>query len=130
MKISDYKGYEIHLPTSGGKAGKGCAVTSNVQLRQGNCIVKQFQFVVANPESQKLAAQKARAWADKQKDPFRTALYNGGTFEFDEAAVGLGSGFVLALRANGECHAGGITRTQATALRDWLNRVLPPTLLR
>ncbi len=66
MKITDYKGFEIHLPDSGGKAGKGHNVTSTIQVRTGSCIVKQFRFEMASRESRLAAIAKARAWAEAQ----------------------------------------------------------------
>lgn len=44
MKLCDFNGYEVHIPTSGGKAGKGKQSTTSIQLRKGNCILKQFRF--------------------------------------------------------------------------------------
>ena len=49
----------VRIPTSGGKAGKGNAKTSTVQVVDGNFLVKQFRFVVADPESKQRAMQKA-----------------------------------------------------------------------
>jgi hypothetical protein len=66
MKIADYSGYEIHLPTSGGKAGKGCQVTSALQIVRpaGNArvIVKQVRFILDNYESRRTAMQKVKDW--------------------------------------------------------------------
>ena len=64
MKIADYKGYEIHLPTSGGKAGKGCAHTSTIQVRKDNIIQKQVRFIVADSEGRRAAIHKARVFCD------------------------------------------------------------------
>jgi hypothetical protein len=36
--------FELHVPTSGGKAGAGRNLTSNVQVRKNCMIVKQFRF--------------------------------------------------------------------------------------
>lgn len=65
MKIADYKGYEVHVPTSGGKAGTGCNQTSTVQVRLGCNIVKQFRFTVDSPDSRKTALRKARDFINK-----------------------------------------------------------------
>ena len=54
------KGIEIVMPTSGGKAGKGCNKTSSLQVRKDNMIVKQFRFTVNDPVSRKKAMDKAR----------------------------------------------------------------------
>ena len=48
MKLAELNGYEVHLPTSGGKAGKGCQKTSSIQVRRNNLIVKQFRFVISD----------------------------------------------------------------------------------
>jgi hypothetical protein len=52
-------GIEFHVPTSGGKAGKGKNVTSTLQVRKGGRIVKQFVFVVADRETLQAAVRKA-----------------------------------------------------------------------
>lgn len=63
--LAEYKGYTITVPTSGGKAGKGYAKTSNVQVRDRQfCIPKMFQFNVGDAESIRAAARKAREWVD------------------------------------------------------------------
>ena len=62
MKLADFLSYEIHLPTSGGKAGSGRAATSNFQIRKGNQVLKQFRFTVASETSRRAAMQKAKAW--------------------------------------------------------------------
>jgi hypothetical protein len=66
MKLTEYKGFEVHIPTSGGKAGKGCNKTSTIQLRRKSSIAKQFSFVVADSASRTEAVAKARKWADEQ----------------------------------------------------------------
>lgn len=53
MKICDYKGFEIHIPTSGGKAGKNRNISSTIQLRKDGCIVKQFRFLIDSDFSRK-----------------------------------------------------------------------------
>jgi hypothetical protein len=60
MKIADIGPYEVHLPTSGGKAGKGLNRTSTLQVRRDGSILKQFRFAVADFESRKIAVQKAK----------------------------------------------------------------------
>lgn len=62
MKITDFQGYEIHLPSSGGKAGKGKNVMSSIQARKNNQILKQFRFTVSSPESQRPAMRKLKNW--------------------------------------------------------------------
>ncbi len=59
-KIADLGPYEIHMPTSGGKAGKGKALTCSLQVRRDGIILKQFKFMVDDLESRKAAAQKAK----------------------------------------------------------------------
>ena len=63
MKFGELNGFEFHLPTSGGKAGKGCNATSTIQLRKGCILVKQFRFRVDDPASRKAAMGKAKAYA-------------------------------------------------------------------
>lgn len=60
MKIHDIGPFEIHLPTSGGKAGTGHNKTSTLQIRRDSRIVKQIRFVVDDPESRSLAVRKAK----------------------------------------------------------------------
>jgi hypothetical protein len=66
MKILEYKGHELHLPTSGGKAGTGHNVTSTVQARRGGCIVKQARYKMYDVESYKKALRKVREFIDLQ----------------------------------------------------------------
>lgn len=66
MKIADYLGFEIHVPTSGGKAGTGRNRTSTIQLRRANCIQKQFSFVMDDPDSRSRAIAKAKHFAESQ----------------------------------------------------------------
>jgi hypothetical protein len=66
MKVTDYKGYEVHIPSSGGKAGKGCNLTSSIQMRKGGRIAKQFRFSMTDAEARSATIAKARKWADAQ----------------------------------------------------------------
>lgn len=63
MRIGVLAQYEFHVPNSGGKAGKGHNVTGSVQVRQGQMIVKQFRFKVADRESGRRATRRALQWA-------------------------------------------------------------------
>ena len=63
MLIAEMNGYECHLPTSGGKAGKGHQKTSTIQVRKDNRIVKQFRFTIDDNESRKAAVAKAKEFA-------------------------------------------------------------------
>jgi hypothetical protein len=63
MLITTINGYEFHLPTSGGKAGKGNQKTSTIQVWKDNQIVKQFRFTINDNESRKAAVAKAKAFA-------------------------------------------------------------------
>lgn len=67
MKVTDYKGYEVHLPTSGGKAGKGCNKTSTIQVRRGGCIQKQFRWTLGIAFDRQRAIEKAKAWIAIQR---------------------------------------------------------------
>jgi hypothetical protein len=52
---------------SGGKAGRGLNKTSTIQIRDEiNCIVKQFQYVVNDSESERKAFRRAKKYI-KQK---------------------------------------------------------------
>lgn len=62
MKIAEYNGFEFHIPTSGGKAGRGHNRTSTLQIRRDGCIKKQFRFVVADLSSRLAAYEKARRY--------------------------------------------------------------------
>jgi hypothetical protein len=59
MKLAELYGYELHLPMSGGKAGKGYQKTSSIQVRRNNVIVKQFRFKVDGLSTQ-AAFKKAK----------------------------------------------------------------------
>ena len=63
MKIGELNGCEFHVPTSGGKAGRGCNRTSTIQVRRGRSILKQFRFAVSDSDSRIKAIRKARAFA-------------------------------------------------------------------
>jgi hypothetical protein len=67
MLVTTIGKFEVHLPTSGGKAGKGRQVTSSLQVRRGGAIVAQFRFRVSDPDSRKGAVAKARAFIEKTK---------------------------------------------------------------
>ena len=62
-----YRGFVLHIPLSGGKAGKGRNVTGSVQVREGGRIVKQFRFRSAEAKSRRSAMQKARLWCDTKR---------------------------------------------------------------
>jgi len=57
----------IHVPSSGGKAGRGCNATGSVQVRDSVGIVKQFRFTTSDPGSYERARQKARAYIDNNQ---------------------------------------------------------------
>lgn len=62
MKILDCKEFEIHVPTSGGKAGKGKNVTGSVQVRCRSQIVKQFRFDALSIYSKRYAIVRAQLY--------------------------------------------------------------------
>jgi hypothetical protein len=62
MKLCDKGGYEIHVPTSGGKAGTGHNLTSTIQVRHDGLIVKQIRFSMTAESSRRKAVQKAKDW--------------------------------------------------------------------
>ena len=69
MKIADYQGYEIHVPTSGGKAGKGHQKTSSIQVHEpmiygGSIIRISFRFQDGQvPNHGKLPSKPQRSFA-------------------------------------------------------------------
>lgn len=62
MLLAFFNGFEIHLPMSGGKAGKGCNKTGSIQIRDGFRILKQFRFQVGKQPSYMKAIDKAKAF--------------------------------------------------------------------
>jgi hypothetical protein len=62
VKMSGTNGFELFMPTSGGKAGKGRAKTSSLQVRRGGVIVKQFRFTCDDEASRRAAVAKAVAF--------------------------------------------------------------------
>lgn len=60
-------GFGIRLPTSGGKAGRGLAKTSTVQVMCGNMLVRQFRFTVASEKSKQAAMAKAYAFIESNQ---------------------------------------------------------------
>lgn len=70
MKIADYKGYEIHFPTSGGKAGKGHQKTSTIQVMEpnrfsgGHMLKIAFRFTMADANSRQSAIKRAKEFCD------------------------------------------------------------------
>jgi hypothetical protein len=62
VKIAEANGLEVHLPTTGGKAGRGNARTGSIQVRDSNMIVKQFRFLWADAASRAKAIDGARAF--------------------------------------------------------------------
>lgn len=58
--LRNYYGHEIHQPTSGGKAGKGCARTSTLQVRQDSQVLKSFRYTCDRPETRRKALSKAK----------------------------------------------------------------------
>jgi len=65
--IGSQNGCDFYQPTSGGKAGTGFNVTSTIQVRRGNQVVKQFRFKVLEPGGREKAIQKARAYAGQSQ---------------------------------------------------------------
>lgn len=62
--------YKLRCPLSGGKAGKGRAKTSNVQVFNTNSgmIEKQCLFTVGDPLSKAAAIEKAKAYCLTQNE--------------------------------------------------------------
>jgi hypothetical protein len=65
MLIAKYQGFELHQPTSGGKAGTDRNVTTSVQVRRDNMIVKQIRCPNDSHALQH-AYGKAYTWCDAQ----------------------------------------------------------------
>lgn len=58
-----YKGYYIHRPTSGGKAGKGYNLTTTIQVRKDGLIIKKFKVGAGKSLD---GMVQARQWIDEQ----------------------------------------------------------------
>jgi hypothetical protein len=67
VKLCDMGDYEIHVPTSGGKAGKGHNATSTIQVRRNSLIVKSVRFSLADASERSKAIQKAMDWIGGNK---------------------------------------------------------------
>jgi hypothetical protein len=67
VKIADYKGHTIWLPTSGGKAGKGHAQTTALQARRNGFIVARARFTVSDENGMVKPIRKLRATIDRQE---------------------------------------------------------------
>lgn len=84
-----YRGYDLYQPTSGGKAGKGHAKTSSIQVRLDNRLLTQFRYKVGDGLSQATAWKSAKQYADnhykannpepKEQPPVST--FGDGTFK-------------------------------------------------
>lgn len=68
-----HRGYDIIIPASGGKAGKGRNVTGSVQVRKHDMILKQFRFKIASDESRERAQWKARVFIENRISEQETA---------------------------------------------------------
>lgn len=77
MKIQDYKGFEFHLPQSGGKAGKNRNLTTSLQVRRNSCIEKQFRFQADSRLGKNLALAKAEAYCDNKLAEENEAVEKG-----------------------------------------------------
>lgn len=66
MLIGAIGEYELHVPTSGGKAGKGQNLASTIQVRFAGSIKKQIRFILTDSESRKQAIAKARQFVAQQ----------------------------------------------------------------
>lgn len=65
MRIAAFNGYELHIPDTGGKAGKGCNLTGSVQIRQGNLIVRNIRYKRTVAGDQGRALDRARKWCEE-----------------------------------------------------------------
>lgn len=75
MKIADILGYQLHIPTTGGKAGAGRNVTSSVQVRLENIILKNIRFKTTDFKSRSNAIQKARDFVISDMSKKRTGFH-------------------------------------------------------
>ncbi len=71
MLIATINGYSVHLPESGGKAGRGHNLTSSLQVfRDGTAgsrsIAKQFRFTLHDQNSRTKAIRACKAWINSQ----------------------------------------------------------------
>lgn len=79
-----YKGYIIHKPDTGGKAGKGFNKTSTLQVRKpvlsGYLQKAKFRFLVGDAESETKAIENAKKWIDTETGkPVQTSLFSYST---------------------------------------------------
>lgn len=76
MKIATLGDFEIHLPTSGGKAGSGRNKTSSFQVRRAGVIVKQFRFsLTQTPVTARAAAwEKVREFVASAMQPAKIEI--------------------------------------------------------
>lgn len=67
MIIGNLHGFEFHVPTSGGKAGRGRQKTSTIQVRRDGLIIKQFRFSVADQQTRLKAIVKAKKYVEENR---------------------------------------------------------------
>jgi hypothetical protein len=71
IEVTDYKGYRLFIPTSGGKAGKGNNKTGSVQIGEpafgGYLIIRQLRFNAQDKQSILDTLRKARLWIDARQ---------------------------------------------------------------
>ena len=66
--------YKIHIPISGGKAGKGLNKTSSLQVRMDGCILKQFRFKTSDREDRQRAFNMANMWIEYHRAKTRLEI--------------------------------------------------------
>ena len=59
--------YSIHIPISGGKAGKGLNKTGSVQVRKDGFILKQFRYRVGDFDARYAARRSAAEFINQHK---------------------------------------------------------------
>ncbi len=69
MKIAEYKEFEIDVPTSGGKAGKGRNTTTTVRVfhKDGSLLLYQTRCKVGDELSRRRALHRARVFCDRYR---------------------------------------------------------------
>jgi len=118
MKIGELNGYTFHVPTSGGKAGKGCNVTSSLQVRKGYYVIKQFRFTLADADSRTKAIQKAK---DFVQDIDVYATGHAGNRLVMKIAPSVAGFNIIRIGASGELHGfdrGGKTLKQTKEIAE------------
>lgn len=114
MFIETLGDYELHQPTSGGKAGTGCNKTGTIQVRLHNLLIKQERYDVAapteHPRSRYNAIQRAKTFITKHSEQAAAApkaipsVGSWGRLPTYQAKVGTGSSCCVVIKRARKFH--------------------------